>query len=100
MKLAYPIGGNSPDFEVVWSHEDLVQALSHVPYVPFVKVLGLIRCWARACIECSINEIVQTPHLFFFGQDRDVILKRVGNPESLIPDVGNTLVLVPVAWFR
>jgi hypothetical protein len=64
--------------------------------VPFVKVLGLVGGWADAGFKCCVNEIVQTLDLFLLGQNSDVILEGVRDPNALVPDVRDALVLVPV----
>lgn len=43
MEKAYLGCRNSPDFEVVRTHENLIEPLANVANIPLVKIGGLIR---------------------------------------------------------
>jgi hypothetical protein len=64
--------------------------------VPFVKVLGLVGGRSDAGFKCCVNEIVQTLDLFLFGQNSDVVLEGIRDPNALVADVRDALVLIPV----
>lgn len=98
MVEGYPYlgSGNSPDFEVIRAHEDLIQALADIALVPLVKVLGLVGGRADTSFKSCVNEIVQTLDLFLLRQNSNIVLERVRDPEVPEADVRDTLVLVPV----
>lgn len=92
----YLSGRNGPNLEVVRTHEDLSQTLSHISDVPFIKVLGLVRGVAATGFQCGVNQAIQAFRLLLLGQYGDVVLERIGNPLALITDVRDALVRVPV----
>lgn len=56
---AYLTRGYTPDFKVVWPHEQVGDTLSHVPDNPLIEVLGLgIRLLVSSL--SSSNETIQT----------------------------------------
>ena len=67
--------------------EDLVQAVSHIPDVPLVKVLGLVGWGASAGFESSIDEVVQASCLLLLVQHGDVVLELIGYPFALVADI-------------
>jgi hypothetical protein len=87
-------GGNSPDLVVVGAHEDIGDTSTHHADDPLVEVLGLVASDTSA--DGSIDEAINTLDLVLLGEDGDVVLEGVGNPELLVADVGDTLVGVPV----
>lgn len=60
-------GGNSPDFEVVRTHEDLSQTLSHISDIPFVKVHGFVRGRADTGFQRGVNQAIQAFRLLLLG---------------------------------
>jgi hypothetical protein len=91
-------GRNRPDFEVVWSHEEICNSSSHHPDNPLIEILWLgIR---NSKFQCRINHSVHTLDLVFFRQHRNVVLERIWNPEILASYVGYPLMCVPVFVFR
>jgi hypothetical protein len=87
-------GGHGPDLEVVWPHEEVGDADTHLAQNPLVKVLGLGVCHAR--LECGVNQAVDTLGLVVLVQHGQVVLEWVGDPLTLAADVGHTLVGEPV----
>lgn len=90
---------DSPDLEVVGSHEDLIQTLANISNVPIIKVARLISWSSNAGFESSVNETAQTFCLFLLRKYRNVILEWVRNPDVLVTDVGDSLMFVPVRGF-
>jgi hypothetical protein len=45
-----------------------------------------------------VDEIAEATGLFFLGQNCDVILERIWNPKTLITDIRDALMLVPIVW--
>lgn len=91
---AYLGGGNSPDLVVVGTHEDVGNTLTGHTQNPLVEVLGL--GVGNTALEGRVNETVNALDLVIFGEHGDVVLEGVGNPETLVANVGDTLVGVPV----
>ena len=87
-------GGNSPDLEVVWPHEEVGNTNTHLTHDPFVKVLGLGVC--HASLKCGVDQAVNTLGLVVLVQHGQVVLEWVGDPLALAADVGDTLVGEPV----
>jgi hypothetical protein len=46
-----------------------------------------------------VDEISETTSLLLFGQDCDVVLERIWDPKTLIADIRDTLVLIPIIRF-
>lgn len=92
----YHGGGNSPNLEVVGTHEDLVQALTYITAVPLVEVLWLVGRRADAGLKSGFQQTLHALCLFLSREDSDVVLEWVRNPSVVKADVRNTLVLVPV----
>lgn len=90
----YLCGGNSPDLVVVRAHEDVGDVGTHLAHNPLVKVLGL--GLGECGLEGSIDQAIHACNLILLGQHRDVVLERVGDPETLVADVRDTLVVEPV----
>lgn len=87
-------GGDSPHLVVVGAHEDVGDTLAGHANNPLVKVGGL--GVGDAALESGVNEAVNALDLVLLGQDGDVVLEGVGDPELLVADVGDALVGVPV----
>src|SRR5690606_24656026 len=64
------------------------------PQNPLVKVLGLGSGDLRG--HGGIDKTLDALDLVLLGQHRDVILEWVRDPEALVPDVRDALVVVPV----
>lgn len=92
----YLCGGNSPDLVVVRAHENVGDVRTHLAHDPLVKVLWL--CLGDCGLQGSIDETIHACNLVLLGQHRDVVLERVGDPEALVADVRNTLVVEPVVF--
>lgn len=95
-KISYLGSGNGPYFEVVRAHKDVGKALADVAQDPFVKVLGLVGRRSDARFKGRVEQILHASGLLFFGQKRNVVLERVGNPLVLESHVGDALMLEPV----
>jgi hypothetical protein len=93
---AYLGRGDGPDFKVVRTHKDLVQALSNVSDVPLIKVARLIRRSPPTGFKSSIDQTTKASSLLLLGKDRNVVLEGIRDPEVLISDIRDALVLVPV----
>ncbi len=78
-------GRNSPDLVVVRAHEDISNALANVADNPVIEVLGFGVGHAR--VESCINQAIDALDLVLLGQHRDIVLERVGDPETLVTDV-------------
>lgn len=87
---------NSPDFKVVWAHENLRESLADVAQIPLVKVLGLVRSCAHTCLERGINQALQTLDLFLGLERGNVVLERIWHPFVIEAHVAHALVLVPL----
>ena len=87
---------HGPHLKVVWPSKDIRQGRSQIPHIPLVKVLRL--SVGHAGVQRSIDQGVDTLDLVVLGQNRDVVLEGVGHPETLVADIGDTLVGVPVGF--
>lgn len=87
-------GRNGPDLVVVGAHEHISNTLTLHSQNPLVKVLGL--SVGDTALHGSVNEAINGLDLVFLGQDGDVVLEGVRNPEALVANVGDSLVSVPV----
>lgn len=88
--------GDGPDFEIVRTHKDLVQALSDISDVPLIKVARLIRRSPPTGFKSSIDQTTKTSGLLFLRKDRNVVLEGVWDPEALVANIRDALVFVPV----
>lgn len=68
--------------------------VTHLSHDPLVEVLGLLL--GNGALQGSIDKTVNGGNLVLLGQNGDVVLEGVGDPEALVADVGDTLVVVPV----
>src|SRR5262249_8993050 len=75
---AYPGGWHSPHFVVVGSHEDVSNTNASHAQNPLVKVLWFGVC--DAAFDRRIDHAVQTLHLIFFWQHRDIVLEGIRYP--------------------
>ena len=91
---AYLGGGHGPDLVVVGTHEDVGETLTVHTQDPLIEVLGL--GVGDTDLQGGIDEVRETLGLILLGQDGDVVLEGVGDPEALVADVGDTLVGEPV----
>lgn len=87
---------HGPDFEIIWTHEDLSKMLSHVSYVPLIEILRPVRGVADTSFKRGIYQTLDTSCLLLFRQNGDVILERVWYPLALIADIRDPLVRIPV----
>lgn len=87
--------GHSPDLIVVWSHENVCHTRTHLTENPLVEVDRLRG--SGASLESRIDHTINALDLILLGKHGDVVLERVGNPLVLATDVGDTLVVEPVA---
>jgi hypothetical protein len=92
-------GGNGPDFEVVGTHEDLIQTLSNISDIPLVKVAWLVRRCSAASIESCVDERAEAFCLLLLGQHGNVVLERVRNPNALVANIRDSLVFEPIGRF-
>lgn len=92
--MTYISGGDGPHLVVVGSHEDVGNTLTHLAQNPLIEVLGL--GVGNTVLQSSIDQALQRSDLVLLGQHGDVVLEGVGDPEALVANVGDTLVLVPV----
>ncbi len=87
-------GRNSPDLEVVRTHEEISETLTHHTHDPLVErsrgILG------ASTLLGSVDHALDALDLFLDGEDGDVVLVRVRDPDVLGANVRDTLVLVPV----
>lgn len=91
-------GGDSPDLEVVWSHEQIGNTSTHHSNNPLIEVFWLILgCTSN---QCSVNHAVNALNLVLRWQHRDVVLEWVWNPEVLASYIRNALVGVPIILLR
>lgn len=67
---------------------------THLSHNPLVEVLGLRL--GDCGLEGSIDEAIHACNLVLLGQHGDVVLEGVGDPEALVADVGDSLVVEPV----
>ena len=65
---------------------------------PLIKVLGL--GLGDSSLLRRINQTLNGCNLVLLGQHRDVVLERIRDPETLVADVGDTLVGIPVIVLR
>lgn len=42
--ITYLVRGNSPDLEIIRTHENLIKTFTHITHIPIIKVSRLIRC--------------------------------------------------------
>ena len=91
---AYLGGGHGPDLVVVGTHEDIGETLTVHTQDPLIEVLGL--GVGDTDLEGGVDEVRETLGLVLLGQNGDVVLEGVGNPEALVTNVGDTLVGEPV----
>lgn len=54
--VTYLARGDSPDLEVVPTHENFIEAITHVTHVPFVEALGFVGWGTRSGLQGSVNE--------------------------------------------
>jgi hypothetical protein len=94
---AYLCGGHGPDLEVVWAHEHVGDTLTLHSQNPLIEVLGLRI--GDTTLHGGINETINSLDLVLFGQDGDVVLEGVGDPEVLVTNVRDSLMGVPVIVF-
>lgn len=92
--MTYILGGDGPDLVVVGAHEDVGDVVAHLSHDPLVKVLGLRLC--DGALHSSVNETVNGSDLVLLWQHGDVVLEGVWDPEALVADVGDALVIEPV----
>ena len=83
-----------PNLVVVRPHEDVRNALTGIPQNPLIEVLRLGVC--HSCVHRRVNNAIHALDLVLLRQHGDVVLEGVRDPEALVADVGDTLVLVPV----
>lgn len=91
---SYLCGGNGPDLVVVWAHKHIGNTLALHSQNPLVKVLGL--GVGHTTLHGRINETINGLDLVLLGQDGNVVLEGIGDPEALVANVGDALVSVPV----
>jgi hypothetical protein len=84
----------SPNLIVVGPHEAIGQTLALCPQDPLIEVFWLGVGHPR--LQRRIDHALQTCNLVFLWQHGDVILERVWDPDTLVADVGDALVVVPV----
>lgn len=70
--------------------------LPNISNIPFVEVARFVCGSTDTGLQGSVNKAVETFHLLLLGQHGDVVLEGIGNPATMVADVGDTLVLVPV----
>ena len=87
---------HGPHLKVVRTSKDIREGCSQIPHIPLVKVLRL--SVGHAGVQRSIDQGVDTLDLVVLGQNRDVVLEGVGHPETLVADIRDTLVGVPVGF--
>lgn len=92
--MAYLCSWHRPDLVIVWSHEDVCNALTNVSQNPLVKVFWLVAC--HSCLDCSVDQPLQTLDLVLLWQHGNVVLEWVWHPQSFVADIGDALVSVPV----
>ncbi len=91
-------GGNGPDLVVVRSHEDVGETLAIHTQDPVIEILRLAA--GDASLQGGVDEIGQTRSLVFLGQHGDVVLEGVRDPDTLVADIGDSLVGEPVIFLR
>jgi hypothetical protein len=87
-------GGNGPNLEVVWSHEEVGNSDSHLTHDPLIE--GLRLRGGDTSFQCGVNQTINALDLLLLGQHGNVVLERIRDPLSLAANVGDTLVRVPV----
>ena len=92
--MTYILGGDGPDLVVVGTHEDIGETLTVHTQDPLIEVLGL--GVGDTDLQRGVDKIRETAGLVLLGQNGDVVLEGVGDPEALVADVGDTLVGEPV----
>lgn len=93
-RCVYLCRGNGPDFEVVWCHEDVRNALACHSHNPLIEVLGFRI--GHSCFHGCVDHTVDTLDLVVLRQHGDVVLEGIWHPQLLVSDVGDSLVGVPV----
>ena len=94
--VSYLRSRHSPNLKIIRPHERIRNAHPIIPHNPIVEILGLRIAHPR--LERRIDHPFQADDLIVFGQHRDVVLEGVGDPEAFVADVGDALVVVPVAF--
>ena len=94
--VSYLRSRHSPNLKIIRPHKRIRNAHPVIPHDPIVEILGLRI--AHPCLEGRIDHPFQADDLIVFGQHRDVVLEGVGDPEAFVADVGDALVVVPVAF--
>ena len=89
---------HSPNLKIIRPHKRIRNADPIIPQNPVIEILRLGITDPR--LERRIDHPLQTHHLVVFGQHGNVVLEGVGDPEALVADVGDALVVVPVAFVR
>ena len=89
-------GWDCPDLEVVRTHEDICNTRTHNTEDPFIKVGRL--ALGESIGHLGLDAAGQTFDLILLVEGRDVVLKRVGNPTVLEPDVRDAFEGVPGFW--
>lgn len=95
---AYLGSGNSPNLVVVRTHEHVGNASTHHTDNPLVEVLRL--GVGNAALKSGVDEAVNALHLVLLGQNGNVVLEGIRDPDTLVADIGDTLVGVPVIILR
>lgn len=67
---------------------------AHLSHNPLIEVLGLRL--GDCGLQRSIDEALDGRDLVLLGQHGNVVLEGVGDPEALVADIGDTLVIEPV----
>lgn len=96
MDKTYLLRRDSPDLEVVRTHEDISNTIAHHADNPLVKVLGLNV--GDAALKGCVNDAVNALDLVLLGEHGDVVLEGVGNPQLLVADIGDALVVEPIVF--
>jgi hypothetical protein len=78
-------GGHRPDLVVVWPHEEVSNAHTHLAHDPLVKVLWL--CVCHAGFESGVDEAVHALGLVVLVQHGQIVLEGVGDPLALAANV-------------
>jgi hypothetical protein len=84
----------SPDLIVVGPHKAIGQPFSLCPQDPLIKVFWLGVGHPR--LHSGIDHTLQACNLIFLWQHGNVVLERVGNPDTFVADVRDALVVVPI----
>ena len=95
-KASYRGGGHGPDLVVVGPHEDVGNTLAAVAQDPLIEVLGL--SVGYTVLKSGIDHALNALDLILIGQHGDVVLERIGDPETLVAHIGNALMCVPIIF--